>query len=75
MVDAIEQATVNTLEMEREFTVFFEGKVAFYPDREDSQASLLLNQNFYNKRRQDSATYLRELLNTLKSIISKNGSK
>lgn len=75
LVDAIEQAAVNTVEMEREVTVFFEGEVAFYPDREDSQASLLIHQNYSSKRRQESATYLRELLNTLKSRISDNGSK
>jgi hypothetical protein len=75
LVDALEQAAVNTVEMEREVTVFFEGEVAFYPDCEDSQASLLINQNYSNKRRQEFATYLGELLNTLKSRISENGSK
>ncbi len=75
LVDAIEQAVVNTVEMEREITIFFECEVTFCPDCEDSQTSLLLSRNSYSKRRQESATYLRELLNTLKSTIFEDGSK
>jgi len=77
LIDAIEQAVINTFEMEQEVAIFFEHRVAFFPDAEDSQALLLINGDAYlpHERRSEAINYLKELLNTLKSRIVENGSK
>ncbi len=75
LVDAIEQSVINTADMERETTSFFEAAIAFYPDIENSQASFSVNESSLNQRRQEAINSLRKLLSLLKARISENGRK
>ncbi|MGF1990627.1 MAG: hypothetical protein RMY62_022515 [Nostoc sp. ZfuVER08] len=75
LVDAIEQAVINTADMERETVTFFGTEIAFYPDSENSQVSFSLNETSLASRRQEAISVLRELLNLLRARISEDGSK
>ncbi|MEH1949899.1 MAG: hypothetical protein V7K77_23540 [Nostoc sp.] len=75
LVDAIEQAVINTADMERETVSFFKREITFYPDSENSQASFSVNETFLASRRQEAISALRELLDLLRARISEDGSK
>ncbi|MBD2678474.1 MULTISPECIES: hypothetical protein [Nostoc] len=75
LVDAIEQAVINTADMEREIISFFRTEIAFYPDSENSEESFSINETSLTSRRQDAISVLQELLNLLRARISEDDSE